>query len=242
MAYALFGRMAKRFDWHTPPDHYRNDHAFVLKSLGKSGRILDIGCGTGVFLEKAVSAGFDAAGIDSAPEMIALAADRVGKGRVRVERMQDLEETGVYDGVVSLSWSFNYVQSFSEAREVLRRLFDALRDGGRLILQIAHAPNASGKLLEDGEPGPDGQENDVVFLYRFRAAQENPGVLLAQYVYSCKSTNELFFEEHRLGAADVGIVAELAAETGFTDVVLLDSWLGQPFRNSVNAFLLAHRP
>ena len=242
MTYALFGPLANRFDWHTPPHHYQDDHAFVLRRLGEPGRILDIGCGTGVFLERAVSAQFDANGIDAAPEMVSIAATRVGKDRVRTERMQDLHETHAYDGIVSLSWSFNYVQSYPEARHVLERLFQALRPEGRMILQIAHAPNASGSLGEDREPGPDGQVDDVVFLYRFSSVPEHPGVLHAQYVYGCKSIAELFFEEHRLGAADAREVAALATKVGFEDTELLDSWRGEPFKNSFNVFLIARRP
>ena len=242
MRYELFGPLADRFDWHTPPHHYQDDHAFVLRRLGDHGRILDIGCGTGVFLERAVSAGFDAKGIDAAPEMVSIAATRVGKDRVRTQRMQYLREISAYDGIVSLSWSFNYVQSYPEASDILERLFQALRPEGRLILQIAHAPNASGTLSEDREPGPDGQEDDVVFLYRFSSVPEHPGILRAQYVYACKSIAELFFEEHRLGAADANEVAALASMTGFEDIELLDSWRGDPFRNSVNVFLLARRP
>ena len=242
MTYALFGRLADRFDRHTTPHHYQDDHAFVLERLGEPGRVLDIGCGTGVFLEKAVSAGFDAIGIDAAPEMVSIAADRVGEERVRVERMEALKEKNAYDGVVSLSWAFNYVQSFTEAHDVLERLFQALRPRGRLILQIAHAPNAAGTLGEDRETGPDGQEDDVIFLYRFSSYPERPGVLQAQYVYGCKSMHELFSEEHRLGAADANEVSALASQIGFEDTELLDSWRGEPFKNSVNAFLLARRP
>ena len=242
MAHALFGLLAERFDWHTPPHHYQDDHAFVLKRLGEPGRILDIGCGTGVFLEKALSAGFDAIGIDAAPEMVSIAANRIGKDHVRTERMQDLRETHAYDGIVSLSWSFNYVQSFAEAHDVLERMFRALRPKGRLVLQLAHARNATCMLGEDREPGPDGQEDDIVFLYRFSPVLEKPGVLRAQYVYGCKSMAELFFEEHRLGAADANEVAEMASKVGFEDTELLDSWRGEPFKNSVNAFLLARHP
>ena len=242
MTYALFGRLADRFDWHTPPHHYQDDHAFVLGQLGEHGRVLDIGCGTGVFLERAVSAGFDGIGIDAAPEMISIAADRIGKDRVRVERMQDFEEKEAYDSIVSLSWSFNYVRSFAEAHDVLERLFRALRPAGRLILQIAHAPNATGVLAEDREPGPHGQKDDVIFLYRFSSEPGCPGTLRAQYVYACRSKAELFFEEHRLGAADATEVAALASSAGFGDIKLLESWRGEPFQNSVNVFLIGRSP
>ncbi len=242
MNYALFGRLAHRFDWHTPPHHYQHDHAFALERLGKPGRLLDVGCGTGVFLQRAVAAGFDAVGIDAAPEMVAIAAERVGKERVRVQRMQDICERDVYDGVVSLSWSFNYVQTFSEAHDVLERLFRTLRPGGTLILQIAHAANATGSLGEDRELGPMGEKDDIVFLYRFTPAAERPDVLQAQYVYGCKSMKELHYEVHRLGAADANAVAALAKRIGFEETELLESWRGQPFQSSVNAFLLARRP
>lgn len=242
MTYALFGRAANRYDWHTPPHHYQDDHAFVLGRLGPPAcRILDVGCGTGVFLEKARASGFDATGLDNAPEMVALASRRVGPDLVRLGRMQDLADCASYDGIVSLSWSFNYVRSLCEAREVLSRLFEALRSGGRLVLQIAHAPNATETLNEDREPGPEGQPDDILFLYRFCRVLRRPCELRAQYVYGCKSRKELVAEEHRLGAADAHAVAAEATAVGFRDIELLDSWRGEPLGRSISAFLLAKR-
>ena len=243
MKYALFGQAANRYDWHTPPHHYQHDHAFVLSRLpAPPCRVLDVGCGTGVFLEKAIAAGFDAMGIDASPEMVDLASQRVEPDRVRLSQMQEISESASYDGIVSLSWSFNYVHSFHEARDVLSRFFNALRPGGHLILQIAHAANATGALNEDREPGPEGQVDDVLFLYRFHSVPEHSGELRAQYVYGCKSREELIFEEHRLGAADAYLVATEASAVGFQNVELLDSWRGEPLDQSINVFLLAIRP
>jgi SAM-dependent methyltransferase len=242
MTYALFGSAADRYDWHTPPHHYQDDHAFVLSRLPKPpGRILDVGCGTGVFLEKAISTGFDATGLDASEQMVSIASDRVGPDRVRQARMQDLAESEVYDAIVSLSWSFNYVNSFHEAEDVLNRFFKALRPRGHLILQIAHAPNANGALNEDREPGPQGQADDVLFLYRFSQVKDRCGEMWAQYVYGCKSLDELLFEEHKLGAADVRKVAELASSVGFERVEALDSYRGKPLAQSISAFLVAYR-
>jgi|SRR5215213_9929548 cyclopropane fatty-acyl-phospholipid synthase-like methyltransferase len=243
MTYALFGSAANRYDWHTPPHHYQDDHNFILSRLPKPpGRVLDVGCGTGVFLEKAISAGFDTTGLDASAEMVSIAGGRVGSDRVRLERMQDLTESEVYDAIVSLSWSFNYVNSFLEAEDVLNRFFKALKPHGSLILQIAHAPNATGLLNEDREPGPGGQPEDVLFLYRFSGIKDNPSNLRAQYVYACKSRAELLCEEHRLGAADAREVASHAAAIGFQQIELLNSWRCDPFDRSISVFLIAVRP
>lgn len=243
MTYALFGEAAVRYDWHTPPHHYQDDHAFVLSKLPSlPARILDVGCGTGVFLEKALAAGFDATGIDASPEMISVSSNRVEQSRVKTLRMQDLSDEVLYDGIVSLSWSFNYVDSFREANEVLSNFFKILNPGGRLLLQIAHAPNASGRLNEDREQGPEGQPEDIMFLYRFHSVSDSPDELVAQYVYGCKSRNELLFEEHTLRAADAYKVADEAKIVGFENIELLDSWRGNPLDKSFNVFLLATRP
>jgi len=242
MTYALFGSAANRYDWHTPPHHYQDDHNFVLSRLPRPpGRVLDVGCGTGVFLEKAISAGFDASGLDASAEMVSIARGRVGSDRVRLERMQDLAESKVYDSIVSLSWSFNYLNSFDEIEAVLTRFFKALKPSGRLILQIAHAPNATGELNEDRELGPEGQADDVVFLYRFSQIKDNPAELRAQYVYGCKSRAELLFEEHKLATANASEVAALAGAIGFQEVEVLNSWRGEPLSDSVSPFLLAIR-
>jgi ubiquinone/menaquinone biosynthesis C-methylase UbiE len=243
VTYELFGRLAERYDWHTPPHHYQHDHAFVLSKLPEPPcRILDVGCGTGVFLEKAVAAGFDVTGLDASAAMASVASKRVGTERVRVGRMQEINEREAYDGIVSLSWSFNYVSSFEEAREVLSRFFVALRPRGRLILQLAHAANATGALNEDRELGPDGEAEDVLFLYRFRTVPERRGELLAQYVYGCKSRGELSFEEHQLGAADAYRVANEASAVGFKDIELINSWRGEALDQSISVFLLATHP
>ncbi|HKU75032.1 MAG TPA: class I SAM-dependent methyltransferase [Pyrinomonadaceae bacterium] len=242
MTYALFGSAAERYDWHTPPHHYKHDHAFVLSRLPPSPcRILDVGCGTGVFLEKAVAAGFDAMGLDASPQMVEIASRRVGPDRVRQCQMQDISLEEKYDAIVSLSWSFNYVNSFAEAEDVLNRFYKALGPKGQLILQIAHAPNATGEVNEDREPGPDGQPEDILFLYVFNRVEESRGELMAKYVYGCKTRKELLFEEHKLGAADVLEVARISSCVGFQNVEVFNSWRGEPLEQSISAFMLARK-
>ncbi|MDE2759706.1 MAG: class I SAM-dependent methyltransferase [Paracoccaceae bacterium] len=240
--YHLFSKYADRYDLHTPPHHYQHDHAFVLRRLGNHKRIIDIGCGTGVFLKKALDSGFDAFGIDDSLNMVSIARKRVGYNRVIALCMQELNETQSFEGLISLSWTFNYTKSFAEAHRILIKFYNALVSDGMMILQIAHAPNATGVLGEDRELGPDGKEDDVVFLYRFSQISEKSNVLKAQYVYGCKSKAELFFEEHLLFAANVEKIAKLASKVGFTEIELLDSCFNEPFKTSVNVFLIARRP
>lgn len=241
----LFGQAAARYDLHTPPHHYRHDHGFVLeevRGLGPSPRVLDVGCGTGIFLERARALGLNAFGLDVSPEMVAVAEKRLGPGAVRVQRMQDLEEDSAYDALVSLSWSFHYCASTAEARETLSRFLRALRPGGLLLLQTAHAANATGRLLEDREPGPDGTPDDIQFLYRFTSMPGEEPILRAQYVYSCRSLDELLCEEHVLAAADAHLIGELLREVGFQEIRIFDNWRREPLASSVAPFVLGRRP
>jgi SAM-dependent methyltransferase len=242
--YKLYGEFGDRYDMHTPPSHYDHDHAFVIKqacSLGGEGRLLDLGCGTGVLLEKALAAGLDPLGIDSAPKMIERAQARVGEHRVQLLPMQELKHEEVFDCVVSLSWSLNYCRNIDELRDVCRRCHCLLRPGGGLILQVAHAPNASSEkpsFSVDREAGPGGPE-DIVLRYRYWSG--GPRTMLAEYEFECVSTGEHFEECHELGVADVELVTSVLAEFDFDDIEMLESWRGEPFAGSISPFVLARR-
>jgi SAM-dependent methyltransferase len=201
--------------------------------------MLDVGCGTGVLLEKALALGIDARGIDAADGMVAAARARIGEERVRQLAMEELDESGTVDAVVSLSWTLNYVRREGDLSQVLARLRGVLRSGGLLIAQIAHAANTDGEWMEDVEPGPGGA-NDVWFRYRFLAGAGD--VLTASYQYRCASLGEELTEEHVLRVADSRRVAALAAEAGFESICLLNSWREEPFSGSACPLLVAWAP
>jgi SAM-dependent methyltransferase len=220
--YRLYHEFAHRYDVHTPPGHYKHDHAFVIERalrIAPAGcRLLDVGCGTGVFLEAAIAAGIDGHGIDSAPEMIDIAERRLGGGRVRVQRMQDISDVSAYHVVCALSWTIHYCETEVELDDVIRRCRDALLPGGLLILQVANDEVMTGAVNVDREPCPSGEPDDTFFIHRFRPLHDAEHRVYADYVYANRSHRELLSEQHELRFANVSIVTEALTRTGFREV------------------------
>ncbi len=242
MNYGLFSSFADRYDLHTPPEHYRHDHELVLElaaHYGLSARLLDIGCGTGVLVGKALQAGYSAVGLDISREMISVARKTVPYDAVRVQRMQNLDEHRKYDLVVSLSWCIHYCSNENEVLDVLRSIWCSLRSSGRMLLQIAHGPNLPTQWIEDLEAGPNGQSDDVSLRYRFRADAVVSGRTLADYEYSCKSTLETLSETHVLEVTNAVVVGGIASVAGFVDVEIWDSFKRDRFASNGSVFLTA---
>jgi SAM-dependent methyltransferase len=235
----LFREFAHRYDLHTPPGHYKHDHAFViaeaLRLAPKNCRLLDVGCGTGVFLEAALAAGIDAYGLDSSPEMIDVAAQRVGAGRVRVGRMQDIADVETYDVVCALSWTIHYAESLSELEDVIARCRRALRPGGLLILQVANDEVMTGAVNVDVEPGPAGEPDDTYFIHRFRPLRDVEHRVIADYVYASKATGDLLTEQHELKFAAPECILHCIRAAGFHKLNVVNSPAIAPFVIALNA-------
>jgi SAM-dependent methyltransferase len=242
MTSELFDAYAHRYDVHTPAHHYADDHRWILGLVdahGAGARVLDVGCGTGLLIERLARGGHDVYGIDASPGMVRVAGSRVEPTRLRCLRMQELDDREAYDVLTATSWSFHYVADIAEASMVLARMWRALRPGGLLVLQLAHAPHATGVLRCDHEVGPTGVTDDVMMLYRFRAGGD--AEVIADYVYACLSEDELAAETHTLRVADMRMVAGLCEGAGFRDVRVRESWDDEVFRSSVCPWLIARR-
>lgn len=231
--YRLFHEFAHRYDLHTPPGHYKHDHAFViaeaLRVAPQNCRLLDVGCGTGVFLEAALAAGIDAHGLDAASEMIDIAAQRVGVDRVRVQRMQEIEDVEVYDVVCSLSWTIHYAESLTELEGIIARCRRALRPGGLLILQVANDEAMTGAVNVDVEPGPAGQPDDTYFIHRFQPLHDVEHRVIANYVYASRANGDLLTEQHYLRFASQLILKRIFHIAGFHDTHMVNSGAIAPF-------------
>ena len=237
--YQLFSRFAHRYDLHTPPDHYRHDHAFVLaealRVAPKHCRLLDIGCGTGVFLTSACAAGIDGHGIDASTEMIDRATRRLSNQRLRVQRMQEVVDRDAYDVVCALSWTIHYCESGVELHDVLGRFHSALRPGGLLVLQVADDRQMIGAVNIDREAGPSGEPDDTILIHRFRPQHDEEHTVIADYVYASCACRELLSEQHRLTSASPSMIIAALQGAGFRDVRIVNEGSLSPFVTGVNA-------
>ncbi len=131
-----YAREAADYDarWATYLD--RTTRVVLARLDAQAGeRILDVGCGTGLLLERLRRGVPDArlAGVDPVPEMLTLAHRRLPASAVdlRLAAAERLPfDDGSFDAVVSAS-VFHYVRRPVAALSEMRRV---LRPGGRLVI------------------------------------------------------------------------------------------------------------
>jgi len=142
-----YARLAKTYDARWA--HYVEATAReTLKRLRPARRALDVGCGTGVLLERLARAFPETAlsGVDPAPEMLEAARRRLPES---VELRQAWAEAlpfpeASFDAVISCN-AFHFIRA---PRAALREMRRALRPGGQLVITDWCADYATCRLLD----------------------------------------------------------------------------------------------
>lgn len=106
-----------------------------VRDLPPGGRLLDLGCGSGVpvagyFLDLQ----FSVVGVDYAESMIALARQRYPAADWRVQDITDLTIDGQFDGIYS--WDGFFHLTVEEQRNTIPDLCHRVRPGGALLLTV----------------------------------------------------------------------------------------------------------
>ncbi len=114
--------------------------AFVAET---PGRVLDVGCGAGAYLEVWQNLGWEVEGVEPNRRVAAAAAARLG-AKVHVGLIEDLHlEAGRFD-LVTMCHSLEHVRS---PRTVLRLLRSLLAPHGRLLLMVPNFAAWESRLL-----------------------------------------------------------------------------------------------
>jgi SAM-dependent methyltransferase len=105
----------------------------VLEQLpiGEGTRLLDVGCGAGLFLRLAAQRGADVAGIDADAALVVLARDRVPNAEVVVSEVEMLpHEDACFDVVTG----FEAFQLAADPGRALREAARVARPGGAVVI------------------------------------------------------------------------------------------------------------
>jgi 2-polyprenyl-3-methyl-5-hydroxy-6-metoxy-1,4-benzoquinol methylase len=108
---------------------------------GRSGRLLDMGCGLGFFVKAMEAHGaWEAYGCEISPAAVRYAREKLGLRNVAGGR---LEDTGLPDGSFDLITMWDVIDHIPRPDPVLRRCHALLKEGGRCFIR---APNVSVQL------------------------------------------------------------------------------------------------
>jgi SAM-dependent methyltransferase len=104
--------------------------------LGSSpSRILDLGCGPGLYTSRLANLGHDCAGIDFAPASIAHARQTSTRCAYHLADIRSAEYGDGFDLVMLLYGELNVFRA-DDARLILTKARRALADGGRLLIEV----------------------------------------------------------------------------------------------------------
>lgn len=211
---------------------------------GKPGKILDLGCGPGLYTSRFARLGHECVGIDFSPASIAYASENAQANKLRCTYIQqDLRLAdfgGGYDLVTFIFGEFNVFRR-AEIKSILEKARQALKPNGRLILEV----HPFGVVRSIGEQRPSwystesGLFSDRPHLCLKECLWDNQhSVTIERYYIVDGSTGEVTLHSSSMQAYTDEGYRSLLGEAGFANITFYPSLSGDPDETQGNLFVI----
>lgn len=214
---------------------------------GAPRRVLDLGCGPGLYSSRLARLGHECIGIDYSPASIEHARSEAERERLRCEyRLRDLREGGFgrgFDLALLISGELNAFRP-SEAAAILREARRALAPGGLLVLEV----HEERFVREVGGRGPSwfsashGLFSEEPYLCLYEAAwSDSERAAVERYLVISAATGEVTPYASTASAYSDAEYASMLREAGFEGSVRHESLDGGPGEPGEGLFVLVAR-
>ena len=147
-----------------------------LARPAEGAKVLDLGCGPGILLERFADAGCEVYGVDSARQMLALAEQRVPSAHLNLADLRDplpAEWGSGFTAIIS-TYAIHHIAD-AEKVALIRRLLGLLEPGGAVLIGDV-AFQSRDDLLAARESAGESWDDDEFYCVSDELDDELPGV------------------------------------------------------------------
>lgn len=145
----LYGRqMVQKEYWEKLPQLKKRAKKMVaeLQKFKKTGKLLDIGCGFGLFLKMAKEAGFKVYGVEMEKEAVKTAQEKFGLKNIYQKNVKEIGFPERYFDVITL---FDILEHLENPEVILKELKKLLKPNGVLVIQSPNIESFMFKLTKE---------------------------------------------------------------------------------------------
>ena len=195
------------------------------------GPVLDLACGTGIFLELMAEQGWDGTGVDLSSSMLAVAEERLSRFRTEprlfCQDLRELELTAEFPLITCLCDSLNYITSPQDLQEVLSRVKKLLSPQGVFIADLNSCYKYA-NILGDNVFSETYQNSAYIWVNTF---DQKSGICRMELDFFLRKRGELFrhfHETHIQKAYSINDFVDLAKKAGFSSIEVFGAFSFTP--------------
>lgn len=245
MMYTGFANVYDHMMEHIPYEEWFGKLKEYLVEKGlQSGRICELGCGTGIMTEKFARAGYQMIGLDKSVDMLSLAKQKqeeTGSDILYLNQdMKELELDKPVDAFISVCDSMNYLLQEDEMTELFSKVKKYLKPGGYFVFDLKTVYCYRNVI---GNQTWVEQDEEVSYIWEnfFYEDQDINEYMLT--IFRRQPDTELYErieEAHYQRAYSLEQLESLLAEAGLTLIDSFDEDMENPIReNSERIYLIA---
>lgn len=210
-----------------------------IAGLQAGARILEAGCGPGRIAVELALLGLDVTGVDLIQSELDAAAETAAAEGVTLALVRaDLRSYTVpleqrFDAVINVYTSFGYCATMEEDAQILRRIYDALKDDGRFLLETTSREIA----VQYFTPGEWFERAGKTVLTEFTVEGAWEG-LRSRWVLIDNKTNERIEHEYVQRLYSAPELKRLLLDIGFTDVKIYGGFDRTPYNETAKTMLI----
>lgn len=167
------------------PELVRQEVDFIIRALAlpEGAKVLDLCCGQGRHSLELARRGFQVVGVDLSEALLYAARQRAEREGLTItflqSDMREIDFTDEFDAVINMFTSFGYLENEAEDEKVLRKVTQALKQGGKFLLDVMNRD----WLIRNFQPMGWRADNEGWFVLEERTFDHLSGRMETRWIF-----------------------------------------------------------